>query len=257
MCNNCHSNPCCCNSEKRISSQGPTGNRGLTGQSAYVYIGYASAVTPGTPDVVTGFSATTPQCWIAVKQSTVPLIITQTIFQGLWKKACGDPGTPGTPGSVGPPGPTGPVGPSGISVYLNSQVTGGAFPINISTGIGNTGVDITTGATVTVAVAGTYLIYAQMNFLIATAIGSSPTTANTRFSIKLNGSIPLRYSIYSLNDHPGSWDFSPYVFCVQASLSIGDIIGSYIGLYNPDPGDSVTNYGLLSSDSVITALKIG
>ena len=252
MCDKCNSKPCCCKSEKRINSQGKKGDRGLTGQSAYLYIGYATNVTPGTPDVVTGFSTTTPACWIAVRQSTVPLVITQSIFQGLWKKTCGEPGEPGAPG---PAGPDGPVGPSGISVYLYNEVTSIEFPLNISTTNANTNQNLSTGATVTATVAGTYLIIAQISQLFAQQTTDSGVSGNAIMTIMLNGNIPLANTYYSINNHVGSSDFSMTVFCVQISISVGDTIGAYLGLFSPvDSGDILYNYG---SKSRITAIKIG
>ena len=96
-CNTCHQKVCCC--EKRISLKGKKGHpgpkgistpgqSGIDGTSCYVYIAYATNVVPGSPDVVTGFTLTTPECWIATITSPTPLIPVEADFQGQWKEIC-------------------------------------------------------------------------------------------------------------------------------------------------------------------------
>ena len=97
-CDKCHNDNCCC--ETRIPLRGPQGERGekafgtpgadgTDGAEAYIYIAYAANVVAGNPDVVTGFSLTTKDCWVAIISSIVPLVPVQSDFQGKWVYTCG------------------------------------------------------------------------------------------------------------------------------------------------------------------------
>ncbi len=91
MCNLCHSNPCkptCIRILK--GKQGKDGKKGNPGKNSYTYIAYASNVVPGNPDVVTDFSLTTPDCWMAIITSLVALTPVETDFQGHWVQTCGN-----------------------------------------------------------------------------------------------------------------------------------------------------------------------
>lgn len=88
MCDICKKETCCC-SEKRVSLSGKKGDPGKSGRSGYVYVAYADDVTPGTPDVVTGFSLVDgSKCWVAVVTSLIPLVPVQADFQGKWFNRC-------------------------------------------------------------------------------------------------------------------------------------------------------------------------
>lgn len=90
MCDTCKSEKCCC-PEKRVSVSGKKGENGKNGRNAYIYRAYASDVTPGSPDIVTGFSLTDGSlCWMAVITSIIPLTPTETDFQGNWFNRCSD-----------------------------------------------------------------------------------------------------------------------------------------------------------------------
>lgn len=230
MCNKCNSKPCCC-SEKRINSQGERGPRGLTGQSAYVYIGYASNVTPGTPDVVTGFSTTTPGCWLAVKSSSIPLTPSQSIFQGLWKKVCGD---------------------SALSTVIQSQ----SFDIvTINSVNNNFNTDVPNGTSFIIGTSGLYMIFAEMNFMKAYTPTADYLSGNSYFSICKNGS-RLRYSTQGFGNLIATNEFAPTVFAL-GTLNAGDEISGRIGLFNPaDPGEYLSNFELLDRQSLLVAIKL-
>lgn len=89
MCDICNKSKCCCN-EIRISVAGKKADQGIPGKSSYIYLAYADNVVAGTPDVVTGFSLTTPKCWISVISSLIPLTPVEANFQGKWFNRCGN-----------------------------------------------------------------------------------------------------------------------------------------------------------------------
>ena len=91
---------------------------GQNGISAYVYIAFANTVTPGTPDVVTGFSYEFPTPtseWMAIITSTVPINNPVAVdFDNYWVKIKGAAG----------------VGSAGVGIEVNNSViTGSPFTI--------------------------------------------------------------------------------------------------------------------------------
>ena len=91
---------------------------GQNGISAYVYIAFANTVTPGSPDVVTGFSYEFPTPtseWMAIITSTTPINNPVAVdFDNYWVKIKGAAG----------------VGSAGVGIEVNnSVVTGSPFTI--------------------------------------------------------------------------------------------------------------------------------
>lgn len=125
----------CCN-EKRVSVLGKQNLPGRDGNSAYIYVAYASLVVPGTPDVVTGFSLTTPDCWVAIRTSPIPLTPVEANFQGLWKKVCGADGAPGTPGADGSPGAPGAPGVTDLLADISGTNGTNTISVTVSGGTG-------------------------------------------------------------------------------------------------------------------------
>lgn len=91
---------------------------GQNGISAYVYIAFADTVTPGNPDVVTGFSYEFPTPtseWMAIFTTTTPINNPTAVdFDNYWVEIKGAAG----------------VGSAGLDIEVNnSLVTGGPFTI--------------------------------------------------------------------------------------------------------------------------------
>lgn len=158
MCEVCNKKKCCC--EKRVSIVGKKADQGIPGTSDHLYIAYASNVVAGSPDVVTGFSLTTPDCWMAVKNSVIPLPPVQANFQGLWKKICG------------------PAGPTGLP---STQYASSVVDFNIP----GTGVVLMTGIQLTAPVTGIYVIIFEGDYY-----GTGQNGASI-YQFKKNGSINL------------------------------------------------------------------
>jgi hypothetical protein len=152
-CNICHQKVCCC--EKRISVKGKKGDPGqkgvgqqgipgipgVPGDSTYMYIGYADNVVAGSPDVVTGFSLTTPKCWMAVITSNTPLLPpVEADFQGQWFDRCCECESGG----------------DGINVFTDPAQT----IVSGSPGVAITGLNTAPLA------AGTYLFWADINVIM-------------------------------------------------------------------------------------------
>lgn len=90
MCNLCHCNPCRPTCVRVLKGKrGKDGKKGNAGKNSYTYIAYASNVVAGDPDVVTDFSLTLPQCWMAIITSLVALTPVEADFQDHWVKTCG------------------------------------------------------------------------------------------------------------------------------------------------------------------------
>lgn len=91
---------------------------GQNGISAYVYIAFADTVTPGNPDVVTGFSYEFPTPtseWMAIFTTTVPINNPTAVdFDNYWVEIKGAAG----------------VGSAGVGIEVNnSVVTGSPFTV--------------------------------------------------------------------------------------------------------------------------------
>lgn len=236
MCNKCNQTKCCCK-PKRLNvrgkagepgrpgrnglpgtngTDGTDGTDGVDGVSAYVYIAYASNVVSGTPDTVTGFSLTTPDCWLAVITNTTPLTPVQADFQGKWKKVCGD---------------------SGAGVSLKTVATN---PIDIQNGNGNLNTDVSPGGTLTIVTAGTYYIQSQYSNLILSYAALNPDAGNVIWKIKVNGAT-VKQSFYSLNDFVGTWEITPSTFDT-VTLNPGDVISCSIGLYTPHTNEALFTF---------------
>ncbi len=237
MCQECGNTICCC-PEKRVSLAGKKGDQGPKGGSVYIYVGYATNVVPGTPDVVTGFSTTTPECWMAIKTSYAPLTIAQTIFQGLWQKICGTNGTNGangTNGTNGSPGATGPAGPPGTP--LASAYDSDVLSFALSTANSNLNADVPTGNSITVTATGTYVINTQIEYTKINYPTMQSIAGNFVLTIKVNG-VAVSYSLDSLNNVAGDYEFSPKVF-VRVALTIGDIVTTTVKLQTVNTDETV------------------
>jgi hypothetical protein len=102
---------------------------GQNGISAYVYIAFADTVTPGTPDVVTGFSYEFPTPtseWMAIFTTTTPINTPVAAdFDNYWVEIKGASG----------------VGAAGLDVQVNNTlVTGGPFTVLNFLAAGLTGI---------------------------------------------------------------------------------------------------------------------
>jgi hypothetical protein len=86
-----------CNSSDIINV--PQAFNGSDGTSAYVYIAYATTVTAGSPDTVTGFSNDVPTGaseWVGIITTNTPITIpVATDFDNHWFNFKGAPGLPG------------------------------------------------------------------------------------------------------------------------------------------------------------------
>jgi len=136
MCNDCGKVKCCC-PEKRVSVLGKKGDPGQKGNSSYIYVAYASDVVPGTPDVVTDFSTTVVQCWVAVITSLIPLTPVEANFQGLWFNRCVSPCTCDITGA-------------GNEATIDQTIQGATYVT-------------VTGSTTPTLAAGTYLFWGELN----------------------------------------------------------------------------------------------
>lgn len=230
MCD-CDQKKCCCN-EKRVSVQGKGGLDGRNGSSAFVYIAYASNVVPGTPDVVTGFSTTTPDCYLAIKNSPVALSPTQSIFQGLWKKVCGANGNPGS--------------------NYSFQSTGGGSVINISNGAGNLNTSIATGASMTVAFAGIYVANADiLSAFINYASANSSGFAELIFELRVNGILSY-YDQRGISNTITSLNYKPSLTTIL-NLHVGDVVSTSIKLTSSRTDESAN----ISGGSHIIIQQVG
>ncbi len=135
MCEICNKKECCC--EKRISVVGKKADQGIPGKSSYIYMAYADDVTPGTPDVVIGFSTTVSKCWVAVITSLIPLTPVVANFQGQWFNRCVSPCT--------------------------CDVTGNGASAAIDQSIDSLTYVVVTGSATPVLDAGTYLFWGELN----------------------------------------------------------------------------------------------
>ena len=86
-----------CNSSDIINV--PQAFNGSDGISAYVYIAYATTVTAGNPDTVTGFSNDVPTGaseWVGIITTNTPITTpVATDFDNHWFNFKGAPGLPG------------------------------------------------------------------------------------------------------------------------------------------------------------------
>lgn len=104
-----------------VGIQGPAGP---SGQSAYLYIGFASD-TLGSDF---SLSPDASRQYIAVLNSTSPILtVTSTSFSGLWKKYLGDDGADGSDGSDGSDGADGNTILNGTSNPTTEGVDGDFF----------------------------------------------------------------------------------------------------------------------------------
>ena len=213
MCDTCGQIKCCCN-EKRISVQGLPGTPGAPGKNSYTYIAYASNVVPGAPDVVTDFSLTTPDCWIAIRVSSTPLVPVQSDFQGKWFDTC-----------------------TGNSYQYIEQ----APEMGISNGLGNLNADVViapTPVTLTVLKTGKYAIKAfadHANILYATARSSA---ANLFIKARVNGSTVA-------TGDKGQNEFVGHIYGFMESfivmdLTAGDVVDVAMRLVTPNTDESVS-----------------
>lgn len=116
----------CCDEIVKLGSPGEDGSNGV---SCYVYIAWADDVTSGTPDVVTGFSLTTPTAtseWLAIIKTTTPIASPVAAdFEDAWVKVKGADGS----------------GSAGINIKVNnSTVTGSPFTTLDFLGAGLSGI---------------------------------------------------------------------------------------------------------------------
>lgn len=215
MCDICGQPKCCCN-EKRINVLGKQGADGVNGKSAYTYVAYASLVVPGNPDVVTGFSLSTPDCWMAVITSTIQLVPVQANFQGKWKKICGNDGTNGTNGFV----------PLGRYIFTGSTLT-----------IANSGADLALNTesiqcTTTAPGTGKFRIDGYLEYSKVTYVAANVNAANLNLIVKKNGVAQVTATV-SLNNVIGIVEQSLFALTQQNCVS-GDTITLSVSLSTPN-----------------------
>lgn len=245
-CTKCNQTKCCCD-EKRVNVLGPKGPQGPAGKSVYIYIAYASNVVPGTPDVVTGFSLTVPDCWMAIRVSNIPLVPVQSDFQGLWKKYCGADGTNGSDGATGAAGPQGPPG-----TPLASAADSDALVFEIRQSNSNLNIDIPTNNSIIVGATGTYIIHAQIEYAKIVYPSANISGGNFIYRIKVNG-VQVAFCLNSMNNQICDLECSPSVF-VFAALTAADVVTTVVQLQTPNT-DEVVNFSASKSKLVIQQLS--
>lgn len=149
-----------CNSSNIIDI--PQAFNGADGISAYVYIAYATTVTAGSPDTVTGFSNNVPTGaseWIGIITTNTPITTpVATDFDNHWFNFKGAPGLPGV-----------------NLENFNVAVAGGPFTTLNFLAAGLTGVTVTNSgggeAAITIVTAGLNKVY-RSDFLVTMASGN-------------------------------------------------------------------------------------
>ena len=149
-----------CNSSNIIDI--PQAFNGSDGTSAYVYIAYATTVTAGSPDTVTGFSNDVPTGaseWIGIITTNTPITTpVATDFDNHWFNFKGAPGLPGV-----------------NLENFNVAVAGGPFTTLNFLAAGLTGVTVTNSgggeAAITIVTAGLNKVY-RSDFLVTMASGN-------------------------------------------------------------------------------------